>query len=178
MQCPIFYDCEASGLEGFPIEIGWAFLDTATATVQSESHLVLPSPQWDVQSLWNADAEALHGVSLEYLKQNGQTAYSVARRMNQVLADRELFSDSPMDEGWLKQLFEAAGLEPAFTIRRTLAHVIAEQAARSRFMPSEAYQAAQERAAQISPRTHRAEADARHLATFWQLIAEWSEKKS
>jgi DNA polymerase III epsilon subunit-like protein len=174
MQCPVFYDCEASGLEGFPIEIGWAFFDAGTGTVESESHLVNPSPEWDVQSLWDPDAEALHGISLKHLRQHGQPAYSIARRMNQCLADRELFSDSPMDEAWLKQLFDAAGLEPFFIIRRTLAGVITEQAARSRLMPADVYRAAQERATQLSPRTHRAEADARHLATFWQLITEGS----
>jgi hypothetical protein len=25
MPTPVFYDCEASDLEGYPIEIGWAF---------------------------------------------------------------------------------------------------------------------------------------------------------
>ena len=37
---PGSYDCEASCIGGLPIEIGWAFIDTATGEIQSESHLV------------------------------------------------------------------------------------------------------------------------------------------
>jgi hypothetical protein len=39
---PGSYDCEASCIGGLPIEIGWAFIDTATGEIQSESHLVKP----------------------------------------------------------------------------------------------------------------------------------------
>ena len=33
---PVFYDIEASSLEGFPIEIGWARADVALGTILSE----------------------------------------------------------------------------------------------------------------------------------------------
>ena len=37
---PVFYDCEASCIGGLRIEIGWAFIDTSTGEIQSESHLL------------------------------------------------------------------------------------------------------------------------------------------
>jgi hypothetical protein len=64
---PVFYDCEASCIGGLPIEIGWAFIDTSTGEIQSESHLVKPSLHWDIQPVWDPDAEKLHGISLEQL---------------------------------------------------------------------------------------------------------------
>jgi hypothetical protein len=36
---PVFYDCEASDLEGYPIEVGWAFTDLGSGALVSESHL-------------------------------------------------------------------------------------------------------------------------------------------
>ena len=39
--------------------------------------------------------------------------------MNAALDRRELFSDAPQDEAWLRLLFNAAGLDPIFTIRQT-----------------------------------------------------------
>ena len=45
--------------------------------------------------------------------------------MNEVLTGRELFSDGPADdERWLRIIFDEAGLDPAFTIRRTHAHML------------------------------------------------------
>jgi hypothetical protein len=91
---PVFYDCEASCIGGLPIEIGWAFIDTATGEIQSESHLVKPPLHWDMLSVWDPDAEKLHGISLEQLHAQGRPPFEVARRMNEVLSGRELFSDA------------------------------------------------------------------------------------
>ena len=63
----VFYDCEASCIGGLPIEIGWAFVDVPTGEIQSESHLVKPPLHWDMQPVWDPDAEKLHGISLEQL---------------------------------------------------------------------------------------------------------------
>ena len=107
---PVFYDCEASCIGGLPIEIGWAFIDTATGEIQSESHLVKPPLHWDMQPVWDPDAEKLRGISLEQLNAQGRPPFEVARRMNEVLADRELFSDAPADdERWLRIIFDEAG---------------------------------------------------------------------
>lgn len=47
---PVFYDCEATGLEGVPIEIGWAFADVNNA-IQSEGHLIKPPESWNLASV-------------------------------------------------------------------------------------------------------------------------------
>jgi hypothetical protein len=169
---PVFYDCEASCIGGLPIEIGWAFIDKATGEIQSESYLIKPPLHWDMQPVWDPDAEKLHRISLEQLLAHGRPTFEVARRMNEVLAGRELFSDGPADdERWLRIIFEEAGSDPAFTIRRTHADVLITQLAVKLGWDSGSYEAAKAEVDRISPRTHRAEADARHLAVLWRMIS-------
>ena len=91
--------------------------------------------------------------------------------MNAALANRELFSDSLMDEGWLRQLFEEAGIDPSFTVRRTDANVLVLQLASNHGWSAQQYAAAEQAVERVSPRTHRAEADARYWAVLWQLVA-------
>lgn len=64
---PVFYDCEASDMEGYPIEIGWAFTDAATGVVVSESHLIKPPGDWPFEESWDPAAERLHGITLAQL---------------------------------------------------------------------------------------------------------------
>jgi hypothetical protein len=169
---PVFYDCEASCIGGLPIEIGWAFIDTATGEIQSESHLVKPPLHWDMLPVWGPGAEKLHGISLGQLLAHGRPPFEIARRMNEVLAGRELFSDGPADdERWLRIIFDEAGPDPAFTIRRTHADVLISQLAAKLGWDSAGYEAAKSEADDISPRTHRAEADARHWAVLWRMIS-------
>lgn len=168
---PVFYDCEASGLDGFPIEIGWAFVDEQTKTIVSESHLVRPLPEWDIDDHWDPIAEELHGISLAQLHREGRPAWEITQRMNAALAGRELFSDSDWDEGWLRQLFDGAGGRIEFIIRKIDADVLIRQRAADRGWDADAYEQAVERAEQQAPRQHRAEADARYLATLWNLAS-------
>ena len=139
---PVFYDCEASGPDGFPIEVGWAFVAIQTGSIQSEAHLIKPPSHWDLQGTWDPEAEALHGISLDQLLAHGHPTYKVARRMNAALAARELFSDSPMDEVWVRQLFDDAGFDPMFTIRRTDANVLLAQLAREHRWDPASYEVA------------------------------------
>jgi hypothetical protein len=169
---PVFYDCEASCIGGLPIEIGWAFIDTSTGEIQSESHLIKPPLHWDMQPVWDPDAEKLHGISLKELLALGRPPFEVARRMNEVLVGRELFSDGPADdERWLRIILDEAGQDTTFTIRRTRADVLIAQLATKLGWDSVSYEAAKAVADRISPRTHRAEADARHLAVLWRMIS-------
>jgi hypothetical protein len=112
---PIFYDCEATCIGGLPIEAGWAFVDTAAGEIQSESHLLKPPSHWDMKPVWDPDAEKRHGISLHELLAHRRQPFEVARRMNEALADRELFSDAPADdEHWLRIIFEEGGPDLAF----------------------------------------------------------------
>ena len=71
-----------STTSGLPIEIGWAFVNTGTGEVQSESDLVKPPLHWDMQPVGDPDAEKLRGISLEQLLAQGRPPFEVARRMN------------------------------------------------------------------------------------------------
>jgi hypothetical protein len=171
---PVFFDCEVSDLEGYPIEIGWAFTDPLTDVVVSESHLIKPPAEWPVKASWDRTAERLHGIAFSQLWWDGRPVGEVAQRMNMALGGRELFSDAPQDEVWLRLLFDAAAFEPAFTIRRTDARVLISQAAADNGLDEPAYARAKAIATETAPRRHRAEADARHLAVLWNIIARGS----
>jgi DNA polymerase III epsilon subunit-like protein len=172
MPRPVFYDCEASALEGVPIEIGWAYVDDTTRAVVSESHLILPPPQWSIESLWDPDAQKLHGITLSQLQAQGKPVGEIAERMNQALGGRELFSDDPHDRAWLRLVFAAAGFEPAFAIRDMDARRLISRLAAESGIDADTYARARDAAAQRTPRRHRAEADARHLAMLWQIVAD------
>jgi hypothetical protein len=169
---PVFYDCEASGFDGVPIEIGWAFAEAETGIITSESHLVRPPPEWLVEEHWDPAAQALHGISPGQLRSHGRTVSEIAQRMNRVLDGRELFSDSPLDAVWLRRILEEAGVDPSFTIRRMDAEVLISELAANRGLDAGAYARAKTVAAQLAPLRHRAEADARYWAILWNVI-EW-----
>jgi hypothetical protein len=164
---PVFYDIEASSLDGFPIEIGWAYADAVGSEIHSESCLIRPPAEWDVRGSWDSSAAALHRITIPDLERDGRPVFEIARRMNEVLHGRELFADSPFDEPWLNQTFEAAGIDPEFTLRRTDPGVLIERAAGDRAK----YVAARRQALRVAAPAHRAEADARHWATLWAIVA-------
>src|ERR1700693_4561972 len=95
---PVFYDCEASCIGGLPIEIGWAFVDLSAGEIRSESPLVRPPSHWDLDPGLGPDAQKLHRISRKQLFATGRPTLEIARRMNETLAGRELFSDSPVDD--------------------------------------------------------------------------------
>lgn len=169
---PVFYDIEASGLDGYPIEVGWAFLDEATGKLCSEAYLIKPDASWDIISAWDSNAEALHGITLGQLQKSGLSAFQVATNMNRSCADRELFADSPLDEGWLQQLFDAAGIDQNFTVRRTSADTMINQQASKLQINRTTLLRLEEIANTLAPRTHRAEADANNLAAWWLLMTQ------
>lgn len=163
---PVFYDIEASSLAGVPIEIGWARADMVSGTILSEGHLIRPPADWDVRGTWQPEAARRHRIGIDELYRTGQPVWEIARRMNQTLRGSELFADSPFDEDWLGQLFDAAGIEPQFWVRRIDPAVLIERLAGDRA----AYAEAQRTALRLAPPRHRAEADARHWAVLWAMI--------
>jgi hypothetical protein len=166
-RAPVFYDIEASGLDGFPIEIGWARADLASGTILSEGHLIRPPSDWDVRGTWDPSAATRHRITLDELWRAGQPVLEIARRMNETLRDSELFADSPFDEAWLRQLFDAAGIDAEFSVRRTDPAVLIGALAGDRAT----YAEARRKALRIAAPNHRAEADARHWAVLWAMIA-------
>jgi hypothetical protein len=168
---PVFYDCEASCLGGLPIEIGWSFVDPSSGEIQSEAHLIKPPPHWDMKPVWDPDAEKLHGITLRELIRDGKSPREIAVRMNQFLTGRVLYADSPVDdERWLKLLFSEAATEPSFGTSPLNADLLAAQLAATLGWDTARYENAKVEAALVSPKRHRAEADARYWAALWLRI--------
>lgn len=170
---PVFYDCEASCLGGLPIEIGWAYLDERSGAIRSEGHLIRPPADWDMKPVWDPDAEKLHGITLRRLRAEGRPPEDIAARMNDLLAGRQLYSDSPVDdERWLTLLFDAAGKVPLYATSRFNARdLAARRAADLGWAPAQIERAMQE-AKRIAPPAHRAAADARHWAELWRILSQ------
>jgi len=165
---PVFYDIEASSLDGYPIEVGWAQVTSALA-IESEGHLIHHSG-WNLSARWSKRAESIHHIPMAEVKTRGEPPYKIANRMNAALAGRELFADSAYDENWLRLMFDAAGFEPVFTIRRMLADLLIAQRAAAVSIPAEVFKVLLAKAGDTIPRTHRAEQDARHLAAQWLAV--------
>lgn len=165
---PVFYDCEASELdEGYIIEIGWAY--SHGEGFVSAGSLIRPLAAWNIDDAWSSEAEALHGISLSRLREQGRPAEEVAREMNKALAGRELFSDDPaFDVRWVGQLFDAAGVKQNFVVSETPARHFLELLAKTQKIGSAQFQ----RVWEDSRREHRdrAEADALGNARLWRTI--------
>jgi hypothetical protein len=169
---PVFYDCEASCIGGLPIEIGWAFIDPSTGEIRSEGHLVKPPAHWDMKPVWDPDAEKLHRISIRQLLTHGRPPVEIAQLMNEVLAGRKLFSDSPVDdERWLRLIFDEANLTPAFAIQKLNAKALVAARAAKLGWDGGRLDAAKAETDRLASRIHRAEPDARHLAVFWIMIS-------
>ena len=97
MTAIAFLDCEASSLgrNGYPIEIGWCFLDSG----QVESHLILPHPDWID---WDPAAQEAHGISRKLLFEQGEGGPQVCRRMVAILDGFAVYADSEFDELWVR----------------------------------------------------------------------------
>jgi hypothetical protein len=105
-----FVDFEASGIapDSYPIEVAVVSSET------SFSSLIKPVRYW---MHWSFDAQDMHGLTQDYLLQEGDTPGTVAELMNQLFSGQVLCSDSPQDGFWLDALYEAADLIPTFELK-------------------------------------------------------------
>lgn len=104
-EYPIFLDCEASSLadDSYPIEIAW---NNADGTI--ESYLINIALYPDEYNDWSVDAQALHGISKQYLYEKGHEPQFVVDRMEQQLKGKKLLTDAPdWDAFWVKRLYES-----------------------------------------------------------------------
>lgn len=111
MDVPAIIDLEASGFGrgSYPIEVGVALTD---GTVHSA--LIKPPENW---MHWSEEAEAIHGISREHLKEHGKTPREVAMELNELLKGQVLFSDAwSFDSSWVGRLFDEADLVQRFKI--------------------------------------------------------------
>jgi len=107
-----FVDVEASGLMAgaFPVEVAWI-----TTSGNGEA-LLNPSGYWD-ETKWDADAEAMHGLSVQELRRKGRRPMVVAAALESSLAGKIAFSDSPdHDQAWLDMIHSAAGVPRTYSV--------------------------------------------------------------
>jgi hypothetical protein len=100
---PLIIDVEASGLGAgsYPIEVG-----VALEGGEKFCRLIEPSKSW---SHWDTEAEQVHHISRENLKENGIEVVEVADALNQLLEDKVLYTDGwVVDKPWLTMLFHEA----------------------------------------------------------------------
>jgi hypothetical protein len=167
----VFLDFEASSLKknGFPVEVGWVFEDGA-----AEGHLIRPAPGW---TDWDAEAEAIHGLSRERLEREGTPHDQVARRMVDVLSAHDLYASAPSWDGkWLSLLLRAAGL-PRHSLRLRDTEVAQAESAAALLddllTPGEAAGAVRDIMAEVraeaerTPPRHRAVDDAEEERRRW-----------
>ncbi len=111
MELPAIIDLEASGFGrgSYPIEVGVALSDSSI-----HSQLIKPSANW---THWDESAEAIHGISRDYLNLHGQTPREVALFLNELLLGQTLFSDAwSFDSSWVGRLYDEAELIQRFKI--------------------------------------------------------------
>jgi hypothetical protein len=166
----IFLDFEASALgpRGYPIEVGWAMVDPREQ-VTVRALLIRPTEAW-ADWEWSPESARVHSITRDVLDQNGLPVHAVAETMNAELAGRVVHSDHPRGDGfWLRVLFGAAGLEPAFLLK--------DVASVFEGVSDLAYEQAVERGKR-PPVTHRAGDDALHWARKYMAAVAWDRDRS
>ena len=172
---PVFFDIEASGLGGVPIEVGWAIPDPTSGSIETHAVLIRPDPKWQIEAHWDDAAELLHGITLVELRARGLAPADVANRMNEALAGRELYSDAPgFDRHWLQMVFDAEDSRQCFTVSTTEVHTFIGTAARNLGWSPAKCRLIMAQVMDDNPRTHRAADDARLLAALWLAMTKES----
>jgi len=111
---PIFLDIEASSLSNrsYPIEVAWS-----SHLGEIESHMINPYGYSDIYTDWDPAAQAIHGLSRNYLSNHGKHPLAIAKRINEVLREKEVYSDAAeYDAFWLDRLFDAVSLKREFKL--------------------------------------------------------------
>jgi len=161
---PLFIDFEASGFGpySYPVQVGWAVPGGL-----SESHLIRPSTAW-LNAHWDYRAERLHGISRERLIEVGEPPTTVVACLVRAAQGRRLYADNVgHDERWLNLLLQAAGTVVSNDWKVWCANILFRQLAAERNVTLPAITAEAQR---LSPPTHQAGDDARHLATIYRLL--------
>lgn len=120
MDLPAIIDLEASGFGrgSYPIEVGVALPD---GTIHSM--LIQPAESWQH---WDESAQAIHGISREYLLEHGKSIREVAIFFNNLCRGQTLYSDAwSFDSSWLGRLYDEAEIVQRFKLD-TLTRLLSE----------------------------------------------------
>ncbi|MGP4844488.1 3'-5' exonuclease [Marinobacter sp. 1Y8] len=156
---PAFIDFEASSLDliaSYPIEVGVCMPDGSL-----HSWLIAPHVLWRD---WSESAEAIHGISLETLKQEGRQIQDVAHELN-ALIEGPVYCDAwTFDSFWLHRLFRSARAESAFTLESVSSILDASQV-------QQWPEVRQQVIASLGLPVHRAANDALILQETWRRVS-------
>ncbi len=111
MDLPAIIDLEASGFGrgSYPIEVGVRLHDGSVHAI-----LIKPADGWDH---WDESAQAIHGISREYLAEHGKSVREVAGYLNDLCSGLTLYTDAwSFDSSWLGRLFDEAGMVQRFKL--------------------------------------------------------------
>ncbi len=129
-----FVDCEATSLNGYCTEVGFAQVwqglpptghttkidpvpDTDTLFIRSDSRLVCVEEWLDDYLKWDPAAEKMTGISRTMLLHSGYPANQVAIWLNDELAGLVVHSDARIfDSNWIDQVYGVAGMKRRFKI--------------------------------------------------------------
>lgn len=171
---PCFLDFEASSLDGFPIQVAWS-LPNGSVTC----HLIDPAgvEGWG-DDRWDEYAEQeIHHISRDLLSKEGLPPVEVAEMMNAALEGETVYCDGGLlDQYWLEDLFEAAGIPPLFVLGDAEAMIFGK--AKRMFLGMSADEVTEQAAAmkvqardQVEGPQHRADNDVRYLQRLYQIAA-------
>ena len=160
-------DFEASGADppGYPIEVA-----IAVATGATREWLIAPIREWLETGIWDAAAEAVHGLSRAEIIDCGRSVQEVTAELAAETQGAQVLSDAPPhDTKWLRDLYRATGAEPPFALLDF--HQIVWRAATMRDRrPDIAIVKAEAEAYALFPKQHRAGPDARRNAEILRQV--------
>jgi hypothetical protein len=114
-------DVEASSLSenSYPIEVG-VYIPIGNEVLEYE-WLIKPEKEWLDDREWNEQSSKVHNISLDKLKNEGVSGYTVCQKLNALLLGQTIYSDAPeFDEMWLKVMFDYWNIEMHFFIEYIL----------------------------------------------------------
>lgn len=162
-QPVIFVDVEASGVRGYPIQVGWAVVDEpGLEHIRTGSIFIRHDPWLNELQLWDPAAEALHRITREFLKAEGMPVEHAAAWLNFSFEDQQVYTDVVESDGWwIDQIFNVAKIPRRFHI--------ADIAIPMMNTDERAYEQAIRSVDKIAPKTHRADEDAYRWAVIYSL---------
>lgn len=110
-------DIESSGLssQSYPIEIG-VCLSVNNSCIE-KNWLIKPENSWVQDLEWSLQSESKHGISKEYLINNGISAIDVCHDLNKTFDNKTLMVDtSQHDLRWINFLFNYFEIDRSFNI--------------------------------------------------------------
>lgn len=112
-------DLEASGLhpDSYPIEVGVYDIEDPD---NSFGFLIKPDQTW---THWDYNAQDIHGLSRDYIEQDGITIQEACRVLNERLGDVVLSDAVAFENMWLATLFETANQTPTFIVGSVYDHI-------------------------------------------------------